>query len=75
MIWLILFIMFWGVCGVLSYGLGFAYWQRKWPNLAKEDYEHDRRWSAFLALLGPFTLIAYFVNAGYSGGKYGFKWK
>jgi len=54
-IWIIC--LFWVICGVISYGLDFAYFQRKYPSLAEQDYKRDIRMCIFFAIFGPINLI------------------
>ena len=64
----------WILCGFISYGLGFALWQRKFPTIADRSYKSDRKFELVISLFGPFGLVAtllfLFVN-----GFYGFKLK
>jgi len=76
---LTLFIILWLICGFISYGLQFAYFQRRWPTLAKKYYKKDMIEELCLdiplgaiALLG--TIIFQLIETG-TVGKYGFKIK
>ena len=62
----------WIVCGVIDYGLSFAYFQRGYPSLAAELYWTDLTRCAAMAIFGPFSLFATFI-LGIRG--YGFKWR
>jgi len=63
-----LFILFWIVCGVLSYGLGFAYLQREYPIVAVKNYHSDMVDESIFALLGPFALFSTLFFWGYTHG-------
>lgn len=66
------FIGFWVVCGVLAYGLTFAHFQRKFPNIAKEKYGSDMTFSLFVGGAGPIGLLALYMAT--NGDLRGFKW-
>jgi len=59
-------LVLYGTSFVLSYGIGFAYQQRKYPDMAKRDYWLDMRTEMFMALAGP-------VNLYYKLKYYGFR--
>ena len=69
---MVFFALFWLACGVIDYGLIFAYFQREYPSLAEEDYcKH-----IFNALLGiPFGLAALLSSCTLGYYKHGFKWR
>lgn len=62
---------FWVLCGVFAYGLNFAYFQRKYPELARVNYFDDLLQAFFSFMLGPISLLVEIKN--YEG--YGLKWK
>jgi len=69
----ILFItVFWILCGIISYGLNFAYYQREYSRLAQEDYNWDKRICIFLSLFGPINLVPITIFGNF---KYGLKFK
>jgi len=70
---MVLFILGWLLCGILNYGLMFAYWQREFPSLAEDAYEEDRMHSLVSSLAGPCALIACLYHTEF--GKHGFKFK
>lgn len=73
MIVLVFLILFWIICGFVSYGATFAYFQREWPTLAEIEKSNDRDFALFAFFLGPFSLIpGYFLSKRY---KHGFKWR
>ena len=72
MVWLLLGMLVWVVCGVLSYGLNFAFFQRKFPTLADEEYARDLRFAVITSFLGP---VALFANLCACGIKHGLKWR
>ena len=49
----------WVVCGVLSFGLSFGYYQNAYPNIAEKGYLGDFMFSLLVSLLGPITLISW----------------
>ena len=69
-----LLVLFWIICGVASYGLMFAFFQRKYKSLAEEDYKKDRLEFFLLSLSGPINLIAVLYII-YNYGFYGFKFR
>lgn len=58
MIYLLVFIVFWFVCGALSYGFCLAHFQKKFPSLAKDHYREDVEFALYDLLLGPIALIS-----------------
>ncbi len=61
----------WVMCGFLSYGMVLAYFQRRWPTLADEERDKDRRFALLCALTGPINLMVCIIT--YRG--YGFMWR
>lgn len=55
---LIVVLLAWVVCGVVTYGLMFAHFQRGFALIAKDDYRCDVKASLFMAAFGPLGLIA-----------------
>jgi len=45
------------IVAVLSYGLIFNFWQKAYPNTAKEDYYKDMVFSVVSGLFWPILLI------------------
>jgi len=68
---LIIVLIVWAPCSVLTYGLYFAHFQRKFPNLAEDDYQKDRRNARIAALFGPIGLLVELLT--YEG--FGMKFK
>ena len=64
--------LLWIVCGIISYGFDFAYYQREYSPIAKKDYKEDRIICVFFALLGPINLIEIIIRKNY---KHGLKYK
>ena len=60
------------MCSVLAFGLTFAYFQRRWPTIAEEQYTKDRAFAFFLSLYGPIALIVVLYRGRL---KYGIKFK
>lgn len=65
----------WIACGVASWGLSFAYYQRNWPTIAAETYFTDLLSAACIGLLlGPIALVSFLVHVATSThGFRGFK--
>ncbi len=57
----------------LAFGISFAYWQRHFPDLAKEDYQEDKQNSFRFSVFGPFSLIMTFIFSGFA--HHGLKFK
>ncbi len=66
-------LLFWAICAALSYATDFAYFQRKFPEIAKRDYKIDRRNAIVFSILGPIALAANFQ--AFDKFKHGLKWK
>ena len=62
----------WVVCGVLAYGLDFAYFQRKYSPIADECYKKDRRNAVIVGFGGPIALL---MTLACGGIEYGFKFR
>ena len=74
MIWYILiFVIFHLICGVLSYGLTFGYFQKAFPSLAERDYREDKNRAIISAFLGIAGLLAILIAS--CTDWQGFKWK
>lgn len=73
----IIILVGWVMCGILHYGLMFAYWQRAYPLSAKDNYDSDRFFSLIGSILGPMTLVAglIFISTASMKGYQGFKFK
>lgn len=69
-----LIIAIWIICGFINYGLGFAYWQRKFPTIAKDNYKSDMKFEFKISLFGLFALIPTLLYQAVNG-FYGFKIK
>jgi len=70
----IIIIPIWLLCSFLNYGLEFAYWQNKWPTIAKQHYKQDKKEAIFMSMFGPLALIitlSFIIQDKY----YGFKLK
>lgn len=52
----LIIIIIWVICGMLSYGHSFGFYQRNWPNIAERCCTQDQRFSVFMAFLGPVSL-------------------
>lgn len=71
LIWLLI----WGLCGVLTYGAVFAYCQGRWPEIAKASHDADARFALKTSLFGPIGLLVFLSIVGPAGFRYGFKWR
>ena len=57
------------VCFILNYGITLAYFQRKYTEVARENYFSDVSFAIYMGILGPLgTVIAFFMSEYY---KYG----
>ena len=65
---MILFIIFWLICSITSYGFYFAFYQNKYPIAAKRDYIKDMFFSLFFSLFGPVGLVVIFHMKQYTYG-------
>ena len=70
---LLLYAPFHLLCGVLTYGITYAYFQREYPRTGDASYREDAGFALTLGLLGPITLIPAFFNSGFA--KHGFKFR
>lgn len=61
----------WLITGVVNYGGTFAFFQREFPNSARESYREDMLFAALMSLSGPFAFLASFLFSGFY--KHGFK--
>ena len=66
-----LLIAAWIVSGVLAYGIDFAYFQRQFPHIAKEDYLQDMAYAMLWGLGGALTMSIGFFLSGFA--KHGLK--
>jgi len=62
----------WIVCGIIAYGIDFAYLQRCYPSIAEQDYKKDRIACLVFAFLGPIDLIFIILQKTHG---YGLKYK
>jgi len=75
---LLIICLVWVTCAVLTFGLSFAYFQRKYPMLAEAEYTGDLVFCLALAVIGgPMSLAAWLTSALTTPDKtfYGFKFK
>ena len=63
MIWIILAILVWIVCGVFAYGLTFAYFQETYPMIAEQDAKYDRRFAGIISIFGPLGLFVILIKS------------
>lgn len=77
MIWIILYFMVGLICAIFNYGIILAYFQRKYPFRAAEEYSVDKRTALFTAfvtlLFFPVAILVYFDLS--SRAKYGLMFK
>lgn len=69
---IVLGVLGWIACSVLTYGGEFAYFQREFSLIAGKNYDKDRRFALRMALFGPIGLLVVFVNTFF---KHGLKFK
>lgn len=60
----------WLAFGVAAIGWYFAYFQRKWPSLRKDDFYEDRGDALTFAIGGPITFIVH----GLAYSSFGWLW-
>lgn len=66
-------VLFYVVCGAFAYTIGFAHYQREFPDLAVRAYAADRRFNLIMGLFGPVALPgALFVSKWL---RHGLKWR
>lgn len=63
----------WIICGVLTYGLTLAEFQREYPSLAKRFKADDIRFALVMGIFGPISLASYLIDG--NRPKHGFMWK
>lgn len=64
----------WIACGIYSFGVGFAYFQRHWPELAERDYWRDAARIGLLSISGPAAAFAALIVCG-GGFTHWFKFR
>jgi hypothetical protein len=62
----------WAGCGVVTYGVEFAFYQRNWPCLARLHERADQRFAVVAATFGPFGLFDAYLGKHF---VYGVKWR
>lgn len=70
--WLTILIIFWVICGIIDYGICFAYFQRAYPRVSEERYTEDMLVAILAFFMGPIGLLASLFMGFY---KHGFKWR
>ena len=68
MVWILVIVgvvVIWAICGIIGYGLEFAYWQRKWPEFAKSEVAKVRLLALVMVVLGPLGLIFFLSQESY----------
>lgn len=65
-------IIIWVICGILAYGLTFAYFQREFSVSSGVDYFIYCGVATYMGILGPIGLI---IHLTLGNCKHGFKWK
>jgi hypothetical protein len=66
MLFLIGFMVFWALCGVLAYGIRLADFQHRYPASAREFYRRDCGAAAFSSILGPIGLGLELASTGFA---------
>jgi hypothetical protein len=65
MYWIIGYVIFHIVCWVFAAGLLFAFLQKQWPIIARENYQRDLCYAYILGVAGPASLFALFFTDGF----------
>ena len=52
----------WCLCGVLTYGLVLAHYQRKYHRIAYQYVADDVRYALMMGVMGPFGLATYLIS-------------
>ena len=68
-----LIIVIWIILSILTYGMHFAYFQRKYSIIAEEEYREDMAHAVLVAILSPISFWVIFFMTGFA--KYGLKFK
>lgn len=69
----ITFFILWIICGIINYGLTFAYLQREFPRIAKKGRDDDDvSFSMLMSVTGFLGLFILLILGWY---KHGFKFK
>jgi hypothetical protein len=63
---LVLIILGWLICGILTYGISLAYFQRTFPTIAQEMVREDMGISCIFGLFGPLGLVILFFFSGFA---------
>jgi hypothetical protein len=71
-VWIVLL---WLLCGIINYGMMFAYWQRNFPAGAEKEYSKDMFREIVISLFGPIALLSGSVFLLSNPKWYGFKFK
>ncbi len=66
MTYLLLYALFHLACGVLTYGILFAYVQRQYQSIAIDHVREDAAMSGLVALFGPVGLFIALINSGFA---------
>ena len=72
MLVLLIVFMVYVLCGVLAYGISFAFYQNKYPGRSKQGYRADKIHSILVGCTGVFGFVAVLAVLGV---KYGIKFK
>lgn len=67
----LIFCIVWIACGAMTYAGTLAHFQRKFPTIAADSLDGDRRFAFTMGLMGPIGLL---VAAMLSRFQYGLKW-
>lgn len=72
LVWLVVGVIAWIVCGLIAAGWQFAYWQGKYAVCAAERYSEDLRFSLSICLaFGPIALVMEWFQSEH--GQYGWR--
>ena len=59
---------FWAICGIISYGINFAYQNFEYPLIARMKLKNSRNFSLLMSLFGPFSLMTILLLGDYKHG-------
>lgn len=69
---IVIFVVFWLLCGLLEAGMNFAYFQDKYPNHAERDKREDLGDALLMGLMyGPIGATIEFFESGFA--EYGWR--
>ena len=64
-LYIFLGILLWVILGILAYGKTFGHFQNKFPSIASEMVEEDRKFAFLVACFGPIGFFTTFILSEY----------